>query len=238
PCFGVLADYTCIPFFGETGLDYYFIPHSDLTEELVSKGMNPEQLIPTGIPVNPKFSVHTEKMQARSILELPLESKIVLVMTGGVGCGKIEEICDALPMADERCLTCVLTGHNKDMKARLEAKYDAKRLRAFGFTDKVNLFMNAADAMITKPGGLSSTEAAVACVPTVHLISVPGCEQRNAAFFAARGLSLVADSPQNAARLAVSLANDCEAAQQMRKRQHEHINPHAAEDIARKVMQS
>lgn len=85
PSYGVLTDYTCIPFFEETRLDEYFIPHADLTAELCAKGMEKERLIPTGIPVSPRFTLHTEKRAAREMLGLPQDKKIVLVMTGGVG---------------------------------------------------------------------------------------------------------------------------------------------------------
>ena len=66
----------------------------------------------------------------------------------------------------------------------------------------------------------------------IHLITIPGCEEKNAAFFEARGLSRKTESMREAARLAVELAHDAQACETMRRRQAEEINPHAARDIA------
>ena len=96
--------------------------------------------------------------------------------------------------------------------------------------------MNAADVLITKPGGLSSTEAAAARVPLVHWITIPGCEERNADFFSARGMSVQTRSPGEAASLAVVLARDPAACAAMRKRQAEEINPYSARDAVGHVL--
>lgn len=94
PAYGVLTDYTAIPFFHETRLNGYFVPHRDLIAELTATGMDASLLHPTGIPVSPRFAQHMPKEQAREHLSLPAGKRIYLVMTGGVGCGNIAALCD------------------------------------------------------------------------------------------------------------------------------------------------
>ena len=238
PNYGVLTDYTCIPFFSDTQLDGYFIPHRDLRGELAAKGIDEKLMYDTGIPVSARFSQRLGQSEARERLDLPRRGAVYLVMTGGVGCGNVSEICDGLRAGDDSdFLACVLTGRNEELRAELAERYRGEpRVRPVEFTREVSVYMNAADVLITKPGGLSSTEAAAARVPLVHWITIPGCEERNADFFSARGMSVQTRSPGEAASLAVALARDPVACAAMRKRQAEEINPYSARDAVSHVL--
>ena len=97
--------------------------------------------------------------------------------------------------------------------------------------------MKASDVLITKAGGLSSTEAAAANIPLVHMYPIPGCETENARLFMENGMSYWAKDPEEAVREACRLAVDTEAAEKMREAQRRQINPMAARDIVQKVME-
>lgn len=237
PCYGVLTDYTCIPFFGETKLDGYFIPHEELRDEIAKCGIPKEKLFAIGIPVSKKFAVHESKAAAREALGLPADKPVMLIMSGGVGCGNILELCDTL----ERCssgdyLACVLTGHNASLKQSIDERFaSAGRIKTVSFTKQVNLYMNAADVMLSKPGGLTSTEAAVANVPLVQMLTYAACEAKNIAFFTSHGLSIRAANEREAVSAMWSLTDDKQKAEKMRAMQRACINPNAADDIAAKV---
>ncbi len=237
PSYGVLTDYTCIPFFTEVSLDGYFVPHEEIRQHLIRKGVSEECIYASGIPVSAKFQTHTEKRLARQVLCLPQEKKVYLLMSGGVGCENIFGLCDALlSTGGEDVLACVLVGRNEALRKKLEERYGTGApLRTVSFTTQVNLYMNAADVMISKPGGLSSTEAAVANVPLVHFGAIPGCETKNAAFFSGNGMSLWAKTEREAIAYAEDLAHHQEKAERMRTRQRELISPNAAETIVRRV---
>ena len=163
PCYGVLTDYTCIPFLAETDLDGYFIAHEDLRAELVEKGIPSDRIIVTGIPVDEKFAHHMEKAAARNYLAIPQNQDVFLIMSGGIGVGNAGAICDEILRRHSGAFTVyILVGRNSDLKQTLEEKYAGnEHVRIVTFTKKVNVYMNAADVMISKPGGLTSTEAAV-----------------------------------------------------------------------------
>lgn len=238
PCFGVLTDYTCIPFLAETNMDAYFIPHEDLCAELVHGGLPKTKLIPFGIPVGDAFVHPVGRDAARNYLAIPPDRRVFLVMSGGVGCGDLQKICDCfLDDANGDYVVYVLVGRNDDMYERLRQRYAAcSSIQIVAFTEKVRFFMEAADVMISKPGGLSSTEAIVLGVPMVHILFIQGCEPKNAAFFMERGLSVYAESVQIAVQNAIHLAEDHEQARLMRERQRIYANPYAAEDLVEWVL--
>ena len=241
PCYGVLTDYTCIPFLAETDLDGYFIAHEDLRAELVEKGIPSERIIVTGIPVDEKFAQHMDKAAARNYLAIPQQQNVFLVMSGGIGVGNAGAICDEVLLRhDGGAFTVyILVGRNSDLKQTLEEKYAGnEHVRIVTFTKKVNVYMNAADVMISKPGGLTSTEAAVAQVPLVQLLVYTACEAPNIAFFASHGLSERAEDAADAAAKAVALARDKEKAAAMREAQRATIAPDAADKIAERIVLS
>lgn len=96
--------------------------------------------------------------------------------------------------------------------------------------------MASADAMISKAGGLSSTEAAVAGVPMVNLLVYSACEEKNVHFFETHGMSLRAGNAQEAVNMAVELMKDKERAEEMCAKQRRYVNPHAARDIVEEMM--
>ena len=237
PCYGVMTDYTCIPFMGDLKLNGYFVPHAGMKTFLMDRGTPAEHIWVSGIPVNRTFSHPMDKHAARMALSIPDEAKVYLVMTGGIGCENMLGLCDALLTAEHEGLIFVLTGHNEAMKSSLDQKYpQSSQLKTVSFTRQVAAYMAAADVMLSKPGGLSSTEAAVVNVPLVHVDAIPGCETMNAQFFSQHGLSLWARNHQQAATFAVALAHDSMQAETMRAAQRKCINPHAASQIVETVM--
>lgn len=231
--YAVATDYTCIPFMEETEPDLFFLPHADLAQEFVSRGIARETLLATGIPVSSRFLEREERQAARRALGLPEEGRILLLMTGSMGFGDVLPLPEALCGIAPDVRVVVLTGNNARLREQLCARYgEGGRVRALPFTEEVPRFFAAADVVLTKPGGLTSTEAAVFGVPLIHTDPIPGCETRNAAFFSERGLSVQACGREEIVRAASRLLNDPDACARMRAAQAQTLNRHAARDIA------
>lgn len=234
PTYVVGTDYTCIPFWEETEMDHYLIPHKDLMAEFVKKGVPEEKLVPTGIPVSARFRTHASKEEAREQLGLPQGETIYLVMTGSMGFGNAADIGKAL--LQRSGAVCLLGGNNRKMKDGLRKQFgENPRMMVLDFTDQVSLYMDACDVVLTKPGGLTSTEAAVKNVPLVHTAPIPGCETINAKFFLKRGMSLCGMDPGRAAAAAFRLAQDKELQERMKEAQRREVNPFAADEICDRV---
>ena len=239
PAYGILTDYTCIPFLRETQLDGYFIPHEALRQELVAQGIPSERIFSSGIPVSAGFSDRTERSAARQALGMTADLPSVLIMSGGVGCGNIQALCDELLNRMTFPFSIyVLVGRNEDLRQELETAYEScEYLHVVPFTRQVALYMNASDVMISKPGGLSSTEAAVANIPLVHILAFSGCETKNAAFFAEHGMSVRAANARDAVSAALELLSDKTRAEAMRTAQRENIPSDPADRVIERVMQ-
>ncbi len=188
----IATDYVCIPFTEETECDAYVIPSPAFRAEFAAWGIPEGKLYPLGIPVKKAFSEKPDRAALRASLGLSTEGRYVLLSGGSMGAGRLETVIDRLLSASrERGLPVtpiVICGNNDRLYDRVQARHgDAVRL--LHTTDRMADYLHAVDLYMTKPGGLSSTEAAVAGVPLVHLPPIPGCETVNARYFSAMGMS-------------------------------------------------
>ena len=157
-------------------------------------------------------------------------------MSGGIGCGDAVALCDSIRrMPDEEALLCVLPGRNEALRTALDEAYHGDGVLAVPFTDQVPAYMHAADVLLSKAGGISSSEAAVLGVPLVHTMAIPGVETLNAAFFAAHGMSLFARSAYEAARFADRLLYDGTSAARMLRAQAQTLPKDGAVRIVRQL---
>ena len=236
--YAVATDYTCIPFWEETEPDRLFIPHALLQEEFIARGIPSERLQATGIPVKRVFREKLPKGEARRLLGLSEGGRLYLVMSGSMGFGNLERLAEALLAAcgtEDHVL--VICGNNKTLKETLTSKYGANtQMAVVGYTDRVPLYMDACDVILTKPGGLTSTEAAVKNVPLVHTAPIPGCETANRDFFSKNGIALCGEDDEACANIAVTLAHDEKEAGKMLEAQRRMINPEAADAICNCVL--
>ena len=101
----------------------------------------------------------------------------------------------------------------------------------FGFTEQMPLYLSACDVVFTKPGGLTSTEAAVIGVPIIHTAPIPGCETINRRFFMRAGMSWSALTLKGQVHKGIRLMNDLEAQKKMKDHQAKQIHGDAVEQL-------
>ncbi len=200
----VSTDYTCSPPAGETKLGGYFIPHGGLW--MNSRPAAPRyKLIPRGIPVEARFYESVEKEQAKALLDLPVDKRNVLLMCGSMGCGPMEELAERLAASlPADALLSVISGTNEKLLHNL-SKQNWANVRLFGYTKKAPLFMDSAELFLTKPGGVSISEAAAKRLPMALIDAVGGCEKYNRAYFTGNGWAQTADSPAAIAQCCAGL---------------------------------
>ncbi|MBR3952291.1 MAG: glycosyltransferase [Oscillospiraceae bacterium] len=194
----VATDYTCSPGAWAFDYDYYFIPDESLESEFTSHGIPEEKIIPCGIPVKKMFVAKTEKAEAKRICGVLPGNKHLLIMGGSMGCGGIESITQkfAENLCDDIEAT-VVCGNNKKLFKKLYFKYKNNRnIHIVGYSKDVSLLMESADLYLTKPGGISTTEAMTKALPMVLINSVSGCEKYNLEYFIKIGGAVAADSEE------------------------------------------
>lgn len=230
----ISTDYTCIPFLDEIYANTIFVPHEDLMQEFLNRGVPAEKLVVSGIPVSEKFKKNMSKSEARTMIGAEQDAKLFLVMSGGDGGGDALLLTKRLlERGDDRTRVIALTGRNIRLREDfMKAFKDDNRVKTFVFTLHVPVFMDACDVLLTKPGGLSSTEAAVKNVPVIHASPIPGVETLNARFFSERGMSVWGIDCDMAVGCAIKLAEDEAWQAHMLSAQRKYVLPDAAERIS------
>ncbi len=226
----VATDYTCIPFWGETECDYYVIPSEKHKRNFTRGHIRREQLLPYGIPVSPKLSQTGTRAQARGQLNIGHDRPIYLVVGGSMGAGQMQTLVRVLlKMKRQEDDVIVICGSNQTVRRKMERHFkDRTDLTIIGRTDRMPLYLRACDVLFTKPGGLTSTEAAVAEIPMVHTAPIPGCETVNRRYFQKKGMSVSGADAITQVAAGIRLMEQQERRETMKQQQRTWIPKDAA----------
>ncbi len=187
PTIAVATDHVSIPLWEETDCDWYIVPDPDSLSDFEHRGIPHEKLICTGIPAPISFSPpdDSERSALREELGFETDCHYILLMSGSMGAGNIEEFIHSLrAQMDEHTKLIAVCGKNEDLRAKLElyAQID-RRITVIGYLHETAKYMKACDLLFTKPGGLTTTEAALCRIPTVLLPAISQCEEANRRYF-------------------------------------------------------
>lgn len=210
PFYFIATDYYVSPMLEEADPSKIFIASKDSLFTYTNHGISAKKILATGIPVSQRFVKKGSKEEARKILGINSKDQVFLIMGGSMGFGDtIDAAKYIFDNGNNNTRVIAITGNNKEMYKEFLLSFPHQtRLTVVGFTDKVDLYMEASDVLLSKPGGLSSTEAFVKGIPIIHTAPIPGCETENAQFFTEHHLSLCAKNSTEAGRLALSVMND------------------------------
>ncbi len=236
----VATDYTCYPGVGACRLEHVFVPDCTYVEAYSNTGIPWFKIVATGIPVHPEFFRRTEKHLAKGQLNIKETSVHLLMMGGSMGCGPMEEVVHhvarKLPEWAEVTIMC---GTNKRLYRTLDRRYRLYgNIHIIGYSDAVSLYMDAADLYVTKPGGISVTEAATKNLPMVFVNAVAGCEQYNMEFFLKMGGAVTADTPYELAATSIDLLCSPVKRRSMENRLRKWSRLDGAENIYRELQQA
>lgn len=194
PMISVLTDYTTHSTWIQNEIDYYIVGHEYVKELLVYEGVNGEKVKAFGIPVEKSFLDHRDKETVLTELGLSPDKLTVLLMGGSFGAGNIKETLEDLLTIDRDFQVLVVTGRNEHLKDKLSKMLDStiqdKNICLLGYTDKMNDILASIDVLISKPGGLTTTEALLNDVPMIVPYFIPGQEEENLDFLTNCGAAL------------------------------------------------
>ena len=178
------------------------------------------------------FREAVSKAEAKRRLALAEGKRYVLVSGGSIGAGSLEKTMELLTDLTRGTDFHVIAicGSNASVRRQLEKRFGAEAT-LLGNTDKMALYLRACDLYLTKPGGLSTTEAAVAEVPLGLLPPIPGCESRNLQFFTQTGMAVAVELNREALEHLLKLPGDTALLQHMYQAQRSLIAKDAAEKI-------
>lgn len=208
-CF-VATDYSSYPAIEKSDLDLYFVPDESLIGIYAAHGIPREKIAVSGIPIRKMFYEKMPAAEAKSAIGIDPTHKHLLIMCGSMGCGPMKQVIRGLAQkTGEKIDISVVCGNNTELKSGLEKQYaDNKNIHIRGFVEDMSLLMESADLYLTKPGGISTSEAAQMELPMVLIDAVAGVEKYNMSFFVDNGGAVTASTTSELCDLCLSLLKD------------------------------
>jgi processive 1,2-diacylglycerol beta-glucosyltransferase len=218
PVAGMITDLVDDAYWNRTRLDGYLVGTDCLRRRLSAHGIADERIHVTGLPVDPAFFTPVEHHAARRRLGLAEERFTVLILGGGAGLGPVRDCTQHLAQSALPIQILVGTGRNAGLQQTVEeiASRSPVPVTAFPFTPRIHEYLDAADVVVTKPGGMTVGECLAKRVPIILVGEpLPGSEFQNAGYLEDAGLAArVEDAPAlvDHVRTLVSGDNPCAAA--------------------------
>jgi processive 1,2-diacylglycerol beta-glucosyltransferase len=212
----------------------FIVATEESAEILVAGGINRRAIDVTGIPIDPCFEALPSRSAAREALQLPIDRPVVLFASGGVGTGRLEQIFAQLLEIAPPVHVVAICGRNRRAERALGELLRSRRnlpgqsAQVIGFTERMHEWMAAADLLVGKPGGLTSSEARAAGLPMLVVDPVPGQEQRNADHLLEWGVARRANTLSTLRWKVDALLRDREGLERLRRCARLHSRPDSA----------
>lgn len=239
PLVAILTDYAPHTYWIYNTVDYYVCPADAVAERLIQKGVAPEKIRVLGIPFSPEFNNPVSKNEIMNRLNINNGCGNILIMGGGQGLGPIESIVRSLEKIKKPINVIIVTGTNKKLYARLErkAKQFKNNILLFSYVSKMNELMSVADIIITKPGGITTSEALSKNLPMIIINPIPGQEASNADFLCQNNAALQVADPKRIYLTVERLLNNPAQLKSVRDAAAQISKPNASMDIARLLLE-
>ncbi len=215
---GLVTDYTLHPFWEHTDMDYFVCPNELMIESLCGRGIKKEKILPVGIPIDETFSYIYSKEELREKLGLHKHLLTVMMSAGGMGflglVSAIEEID-----SEENIQIVAICGTNKGLYNKINKMTFKNKVHVLGFVNNMAEYMAASDMVVTKPGGVSTSEAIALQKPLLLSNPVPGIEDVNLAFLLNHSLAIHSNKYYSISEVVVQMRNNESKLEEMRRAQ-------------------
>ncbi|MBP9733972.1 MAG: hypothetical protein KBD07_06345 [Candidatus Omnitrophica bacterium] len=233
----VITDFLVHRFWISRDTDLYCVMCDETRAVLQSEGIAKDRIRVTGIPVAEDFAVREDVKAMRSKLGLPEDRFTVLFTSGGMGASSIQapvaEFCRANPDAQ----ALVVSGSNQSLKASLEKLAgELPNLTVYGFVNNMHELMTAADLIVGKAGGSTTSESLAKGVPMMILEPVPGQETFNRDILVGRGAALRVDRMSDVPAAIAAFRSDDAKRASVKAAIEAIAHPFAAEEVVRQAV--
>jgi processive 1,2-diacylglycerol beta-glucosyltransferase len=218
--------------------EHFFTATEEGALYLQSWGVPPGDTTPTGIPIHPVFNQPKSQKECQARLDIDGSRPVVLQLAGGFGVGPIEKLYRALLDVALPLEILVVAGRNEKARARL-ASVDSParhRARVLGFTDQIDELMAAADVIVSKPGGLTTSETLARGAAMVIVNPIPGQESRNSDFLLENGAAIKVNNIATLPHKLTALLRDEERLARLKANARALGRPRAAFDVVERAL--
>ena len=214
----------------------YFVAINETRVHLEKLGITPEKITVSGIPIDPIFAEHKNKIEMREKYGLEKDKLTILVSAGGFGVGNIENLLIALSELKTPAQILAICGRNAELKTKLEKlvleKLNNERVsfKLIGFTKEMDEYMSTSDLIVGKPGGLTTSEALAKGLIFVVVNPIPGHDH-----LLEEGCAIRCNNLPTLAYKIDELINDVSRFETMRKNVSRFARPNASREIVEKL---
>ncbi len=226
-------------------VDYYFVSHDGMKKELHEKGIPNEKIFATGIPLSNKFLLKYDKPTILKSFCLSPDKKTVLFFGGGeFGLGKTQtfKIFKSFVECPENIQIVAISGKNQKMKEAFENLVESLNkkdsVKILEYTNQVPELMSISDLVVTKPGGLTTTESLASGLPIVVINPIPGQEEENASYLEKNKVAIWLKKDDNVEAILKDLFSNPEKMQEMKIRARLLAKKNSTKDICRILLGS
>lgn len=184
PLYGILTDFSPHTYWVHSQVNGYVVPAGESRQWLLDRQVEPDRVWVFGIPIDPAFAESPDVQAIRRRLQLAPEAPVILLMGGGQGLGPIVEVVEQMDRIHQDFQLLAIAGTNESLYHKLITRAPALKhpMQVFGHVDFVADLMSVSSFIITKTGGLTTSEALAKGLPILALEPIPGQETKNAAF--------------------------------------------------------
>lgn len=202
PLINIMTDYVPHQTWINDKVDEYIVAADDMLPEMIDRGVASNKINPYGIPVKSQFFNKYDKDILKHDLDLEPNIPIILLMAGSFGVKDVFSIYMSILSICEEFQVVLISGNNQKLYNKFQLqinnlnklKKDTKHTKLIKFTDQIAKYMQSADLLITKPGGLTISEALASNLPMALFKPIPGQEDGNQAFLLHHNMALTIDS--------------------------------------------
>ncbi|CAM4094154.1 glycosyltransferase [Paenibacillus alkaliterrae] len=212
PSYAIITDFDLHRRWVHPSIDRYYVATEDLKKELTLLGIPGSSVQVSGIPLKRGFRAIAPSAELFVRYKLRPDKPVVLIMAGAQGVmPDVEQICGGL-LQDANVQVALVCGHNRLLKDSISEQFQhhtgAARLHVYGFVEQIHELMALSDCLITKPGGVTLSEAIAAELPIFTYRPVPGQEKQNALYLASKGAASIANHPLELTEQILKLIGD------------------------------
>lgn len=242
PLINVMTDYVPHQTWIDDEVDEYIVATKEMIPKMNTMGAKIDRINPYGIPVKPQFNQKYDKNKLKDELNIVINKPVLLVMAGSFGIKSVLEIYNDILSIDKYFQIILITGNNEKLYNKLQYEIDdikktgkdVKNTKLIMFTNEIYKYMNVSDILITKPGGLTISEALASDLPMVLFKPIPGQEDGNQNFLIKNNMALKIDK-NNTKKVLEYLLNDKNRIQNLKKYCHEFDKSKSCEFIIDKA---
>lgn len=238
PLYGILTDFSPHAYWVHAQVNGYVVPAEESRQWLLDRRVEPVRVLASGIPIDPVFAQSPDAQAIRRRLQLKPGVPVILLMGGGQGLGPIVEVVEQMDRIHQDFQLLVIAGTNEPLYHKLIKRAPALKhpMQVFGHVDFVADLMSVSSFIITKTGGLTTSEALAKGLPILALNPIPGQETKNAAFLVKEKAALLVKDFSRLAHAAQQLLDHPEEMAVLAANARRLGKPQAALDAARLVM--